>query len=215
MGMMINRRRAYGGKKEDTYIQDGLVFWLDGINKGNDPTAWTDLVGGIKFVWNNSVVVQNDHIDTTSITQSLVGDKSALFPTNSSTIEVVVSMPNNTNGIVFMGVANGNICFGMWDNTLGLTTAPIVFHAQFYIFENNKIYSFSCSKSLVSQNKTNLSIVNSSYWSNADSNLYVGGRANNQLLFKGNIYCIRIYNRQLTEADVAYNYDIDRKRFNF
>ena len=43
----LNRRRYMGGSKaydENSYIQDGLVFQLDGINKGNsaDLTTWVD-----------------------------------------------------------------------------------------------------------------------------------------------------------------------------
>lgn len=38
-----------GGEPLPEYIQDGLVFWLDGIDKGNITGKWIDLIGGIEF----------------------------------------------------------------------------------------------------------------------------------------------------------------------
>ena len=38
-----------GGGSPTEYIQDGLVFWLDGENIGNTQGYWTDLIGGNLF----------------------------------------------------------------------------------------------------------------------------------------------------------------------
>ena len=32
--------------------------------------------------------------------------------------------------------------------------------------------------------------------------------------FKGNLYCVRLYNRVLTDAEVQQNWKVDQKRFN-
>lgn len=46
----------------DAYVQDGLVFQLDGIEKGDSPTAWTDLKGGLAFTYNNCTL-NSDNVE--------------------------------------------------------------------------------------------------------------------------------------------------------
>ena len=49
------------------------------------------------------------------------------------------------------------------------------------------------------------------------SNFVIGGNplagAGAQTQFKGTIYCIRIYNRALTEEEIKQNYEIDKQRY--
>ena len=44
------------------YIKKGKVFHLDGINKGDDTAAWTDLVMGLSFPYVNGVVAEENHV---------------------------------------------------------------------------------------------------------------------------------------------------------
>jgi hypothetical protein len=56
----------------------------------------------------------------------------------------------------------------------------------------------------------------SDQWSNpSDTITYIGRRAANTVsAFSGSIYCIRLYSRQLTDAEIAANYSVDQFRFN-
>ena len=54
-------------------------------------------------------------------------------------------------------------------------------------------------------------------WGSANaSTTFIGVRASkaNNTHFAGSIYCIRLYNRQLTDAEIAANYAVDQFRFN-
>ena len=51
-----------GGPGPEDYIQDGLIFQLDGINKGNNNGYWTDLIGGIQYPLQNVYQVNSNNV---------------------------------------------------------------------------------------------------------------------------------------------------------
>ena len=50
-------------------------------------------------------------------------------------------------------------------------------------------------------------------WGNPGSVTFIGKRASDAAAFSGSIYCIRLYSRQLTDAEIAANQAIDQIRF--
>lgn len=195
------------------YIQDGLFLWLDGIDKGQDNTAWVDKVNGYTFT-NNGAVFNADHIYLNG-SSFLVCSTIPSFPlTGEGTIEVVyeneggygviIMPPSGTGGQVCFGIISG---YGlMWSagyNRPKYSDAPIK-------------GSVSISLARAIGNGVALTRNGSSYLSNGGSRpAYIGKRdygAGN--LFTGKIYCIRIYNRQLTQNEVLNNLGIDNDRFN-
>lgn len=84
------------------YVQDGLVFHLDGINKGNVQGSWVDLIDGVDFPNHGATSVEKGwHLDGTddylgyidaienAITQQYVaGSKDLAFNNRECTIEV-------------------------------------------------------------------------------------------------------------------------------
>lgn len=49
-----------GGPSVGDYIQDGLVFQLDGMDKGNVEGVWKDLIQGREFTLNNCTLNSNN-----------------------------------------------------------------------------------------------------------------------------------------------------------
>lgn len=83
----------------DAYIQDGLVFQLDGIDKGND--AWIDRKGQKEFVLHN--VVTNSNNMEFNGTNSYAECSSTLgYDSVTHTLEVVWE-GNKVTGVPFFG----------------------------------------------------------------------------------------------------------------
>lgn len=202
---MIERRRVMGNN-DGGYVKDGLIFWLDGINKGNDDTAWTDLVGGIKFPYNNNVIINNNNIRF--VGKILYSDIPRMFPWVFSTIEVVCDFINT--GVVFMPCAADNICFGFYRNTIvhrSRERSPI-----YPTYTNDKYFSISSIRGYI--NGIEIISQSSDSWNfNNNTRLQLGGRDTGTLYY-GSVYSIRIYNKLLTQDEILYNYNIDKERFN-
>lgn len=67
------RRRGAGGNNRLEYITDGLVFHMDGLNKGSNPNYWTDTVGGLQFAYVTGVTPSNNGIVFESKHEPLLG----------------------------------------------------------------------------------------------------------------------------------------------
>ena len=52
------------------------------------------------------------------------------------------------------------------------------------------------------------------YWTIYKYNVYEIGHKNDNFIYVGNIYSIRIYNRNLTDEERLHNLEIDKQRFN-
>ena len=75
----------------DAYVQDGLVFQLDGIDKGNVEGAWVDRKAGKEFTLNNCIV-NSDNIEFNGNDSEAIDNDHYTFPTvpENDTIEVVL-----------------------------------------------------------------------------------------------------------------------------
>ena len=75
----------------DAYIQDGLVFQLDGIDKGNVEGAWVDRKAGRQFTLNNCIV-NSDNIEFNGTDSEAIDNDNYTLPTvpEKYTIEVVL-----------------------------------------------------------------------------------------------------------------------------
>lgn len=210
------------------YVTDGLVLWLDGINKGNDNTKWTDLVSGIVF---NGVAVASDcfgpdYVQIGSNANTVYQNADFVGPSvDNGTIEVVYESDDiNTGQIILLSPRNENFAFAFYGGDIVWVSAvegstisrPRVSNAP--VFGSVSISANSKFINGVSANTGNNDIV----WYNAYQAYEglmtsIGRRLTNQGFrynqFKGKIYCIRIYNRQLTQAEVLANYAVDQSRF--
>ena len=221
MNPLLIRRRGMmaqggGGGSIGDYIQNGLVFHLDGIEKGVTNNAWTDRIGGIVFTSSNAEELVNSW--RTGSGKKLINSSSFVFDSRTNTIEVVMEResPNSTQSDIFssldtsciiLSVDSGYIYishrnepgFRLSSNTPGLTSiAPYCVSARQNLAVVNGV-----SKTTTG----NASIGSSTYNS-------IGSRGNGNYPFSGKIYAVRIYDRFLSESEMLHNQTVDNIRFN-
>ena len=226
--MSVLRRRFLmidtggGAPTADSYIQNGLVFQLDGIEKGSDPTQWTDRKGGIGFPY----IAATSEVKTNSVhftgSGYLTGDAliTPSFAYDSMTIEVACTYDGHATGNRVVIVCNvaPNYSFG-WNgggNNASIRCSSGVNKPMWTSgsANNMKTHSITSDHSLANINVSMTKGSNSSF-SNNSGVIELGGRSYNSTSgYVGDVYAIRIYNRQLTLAEMAFNQAIDNERFN-
>lgn len=224
-----------------TYMKEGLVLWLDGIEntrKGhneNQLTDWQDLsgndydftaVGGTAVIpesncvpFNGDCVYGNTDTDLQELLQGL----------KERTIEIVCSISDNntTAKTIFLG---GNLDssatgVGLWyrPNSKGLCVYTGSSYAH-TISDITNPHTYTAVFNTTSINTTEIYQDNviTSTTSGGDMNnvtyTTIGGRYYSENFiyyrFYGKIYSIRVYDRQLNQEEIAHNISIDKDRFN-
>lgn len=215
----------------DAYIQNGLVFQLDGIERGNVEGVWKDLIEGREFTLNNCILNSNN-VEFNGTDSYAVDNNNWYFP----------SVPSNFTYEVVMYYYKGSVLSDSRRGSSSIGT-PILY--SFYDSEKYTAISryqqaveglpknkYMCFQVRGDSNapKANLNGTRLSYRSGTDTsmsqNLYEYGHSQIGCLqidatdsgragfFKGKIYAIRIYNRTLTEQELFDNMLIDYRRFN-
>jgi len=220
------------GKKEDTYIQDGLVFWLDGIwNKSigvhdDNMLYLNDLTNNHQITWTGNVSFENNgaHFDTNvfasfysdRIINAINGDKATV----EILIKPVAKGKGNNSGYIALG--RDVRALWCWDNPqyslsgfsyrtnnfteLGhwWTTPRYSFHI---VWNNNKFVSQRQDGAIIQKSVASKQIVN--------NNLCCIGSLLNDLSTTANfvLHSIRVYDRTLTNEELSYNFELDKKRF--
>lgn len=206
-GMNLEWEKVIPIPSADAYVQDGLVFQLDGIDKGNVEGAWVDRKAGRQFTLNNCIV-NSDNIQFNGTDSEAVYNQLLDFGTT-TTLEVVFTREKFFGTIISSG------------DKIQLIALELTSGGRFF-FGNQKtgavfpdtttIHTLSIPTSgrpildQIAQPKTS-----KDFYSVSDTNTYVGGGPSNS---KGKIYSIRIYNRNLTSAEMLKNQMIDIERFN-
>ena len=211
MGTLLNRRRYMGSKKgydENSYIQDGLVFQLDGINKGTTDGTWTDLKGGLVFTNYGAVEDANGF---TFANNAYMRITSSFSPNENYTIEssfycttkgVVISSGNSTKYNLFMYLSDG-----LFLQRANKYKYDITMNANSIVSVND---SLGYINGRIAQR-----LSQSDYWESDGTNIgcsYYGSSP--RRWFSGKIYAIRVYNRKLTSEELLYNQKVDNVRFN-
>lgn len=210
-GMNLEWEKVIPIPSADAYVQDGLVFQLDGIDKGNVEGAWVDRKAGRQFTLNNCIVnsdniqfngtdskaVYNQLLDIgTTTTVEVVFTREKVFGTIISSGTKVELMALQYNSGYKESFFSGNQVIGMvFPNTTTIHTLSIPTSGRPVLDQ-------------IAQPKTFKDIYTES---DTDTNTYVGGGPSYS---KGKIYSIRIYNRNLTQAEMLKNQMIDIQRFN-
>lgn len=199
--------------QEPSYIDDGLAIWLDGKDKGSNPDAWIEKVGGYIFT-NSGATFNEDYvyfdgssflsatgvpaIASASGTIELVYEASALGTTQ------LVYMPSGTTAAMGVGFSTNNrVIFGC-------------------VKTNRSVYTTTTTKASISLNADRglsngvamTKYSSNTYWSGANTTTTYVGKRSAGAFFRGKIYCIRIYNRKLSQAEMLANLAVDNTRFN-
>lgn len=206
-----------------------LAFWLDG-KIGNYPDKWVDLVSGYEFENHGSTFIGNgrrfDGVD--DYLNCVLPD--GIYGMPAATIEVVIKVNQDVAtkwGCVFFAGYSQRPAFG-WSNrdrVLGLTTYSTCWGPDARNITTGERVVISCvangtralRNGVAINDKygyTNQFSSNSQIAKAADGITYIGGYPDKSASFvDGDIYCIRIYNDKLTEANIKHNHAIDMARF--
>lgn len=193
----------------DAYIQDGLVFQLDGIDKGND--AWIDRKGQKEFVLHN--VVTNSNNMEFNGTNSYAECSSTLgYDSATHTLEVVWE-GNKVTGVPFFG--------GPTSAELCLLPQGTPLRRLSFGTGMNFIVNQPDELKMISANADN--IIYNAGWIGTSAELEANdsynqtvasvGRYKTSNYFRGKIYAIRVYDRKLTTLEMLQNQLIDIQRF--
>ena len=216
--MSIFRRRLMMGQGKteilpaNSYVQDGLIFQLDGIEKGADDGSWVDLVGGKVFTGGATSMNKCFYFSGTYLTNN------TYLPANADYTVEVIYVQTSTN-------TQGSVIFISSDSIKRTDHICVARMGTNMLFLNNKnTYTLSDASNntpiYISANMTralyngNVLSPNSStdYWG-GDETTRVGMSVTSRYQFTGRVYSIRVYDRRLTEEEQRFNYAIDKKRF--
>ena len=228
---------------QDLYVMDGIVAWWDGewnvaegVHDSSSP-IWVDLIGGREMPttlpslsWENDALARNG-ID------GFTYDSGIDFsdPLSERTFEIVISYDSDyidTSSNYFIMRMNE---IGTWINFWNRLKLGIALYAGGGIVETPfEQPTFKGSVSLVGTSKPY--VINPSsrhyacYYANGilvnNTSSFGGGSTSSMKieLFAAarnwpspntiKVHCIRIYDKALSDAQVYYNYTIDKKRFN-
>lgn len=213
----VENKILYFGEAADGYIEDGLVFHLDGIDKGQNSGEWTDLVGGVRFT-NNDCVFRTNHVEFPSDSWGWLSTSTGLqFSAATHTIEIVFDGDlSGSNKFLFFGNASNSIIVAYVQASniflMSSTTARSTFSAR----PLSGPVCLSMNNLLGVENMADLVRGSDNYFGDLTGTAYIGRRSTSNAAqkFVGKIYSIRIYNRQLSRLEMLKNQQYDAIRFN-
>ena len=237
----FNKKRKYlMNSKSNGYIKDGLQLWLDGIdNTRNGHTfsslsVWEDLSGNtydFEFIHGSPALPSANYLDFSSLKVYRCTNASLidlLCGVKERTIEIVCEIDdsNTTAKTILMGgnSESASAGVGMWyrPSSNGMCTASASSKTQI-ISDITNPHTYTAVFDNVSLNNTkfyqdNALCSTTSGGTMANNNFVtLGGRyyQNNYLNYRfvGKIYCVRVYDRQLTQEEREHNRRIDKERF--
>jgi hypothetical protein len=202
-----------------SYVQDGLILHLDGIeNVGygkheSSPSGWKNLVGDNEMTFNAATSFDSNR----ALVRSAIGSITVNFQDQDLTIDIVATrMFNFSSTDAYYQDTTSN---GSYNNIIS-------YNRQIYYARQNFLSSFP--ESAIPQNIPSSIIVTVR---SGLVTLYVNGveilseqktaktisvtyirtsyTANNSQ----DIYSMRRYNRALTDEEIAHNYAVDKERF--
>lgn len=212
----------------NTYIQDGLVFNLDGINKGVNEGKWTDLVGGVQWTNYNAISLNNGWSFANGAYMLDNGTMSSYSFANCTVEMCIDSNTSNSTYFIFVGAgARLSGCFVQsYRSKSWFTIKPTT--------ESITRGALSVSPTISGTGKFTISITGKTngrgYWNgveksidnvaySAASTAIIGKRissttSDSEFPFTGTIHSIRIYNRILSNEEMLNNQIVDNIRFN-
>ena len=219
-------------------VTDGLVLCLDAANRKSYPTTgtvWTDLSGngnngtltnmdGTNFDSANGGSLEfngsNEFVPIGSTgfpTSNSAGTLSAWARTNTITggfVFIVSYGGSTTNAARFLGITNtsgGNpipcsFLFGGYANDITASGVPLNTW-----FNMAGVYTGTNASMYV--NGVLVSGPTAKSWNTNSGNANIGRQTNGNEYWNGNISQVSIYNRALTAAEIAQNYDALKGRY--
>lgn len=223
----------------EKYVQDGMVAWFDGEDAPNDSNQWLNRLGSdyiYEINGKNLMHKGNRYLNNTTLAMMTSSD----YLKQGYTIEVVGNVTNKTNSVATNGgwlfTMNETASWGVGvtndEGRISFVNNAEKTEEKTFINYYNKIFTGSLYLENVNNRGTTTkdsakASVNGCEWysvieTDGEGNLNFGNHAvlcyyarTNGSTYSANgvIYCIRIYNRQLTNEELAHNYELDKIRF--
>lgn len=193
------------------YVQDGLVFWLDGIDKGEGADTWVEKKNGYVFT-NHGAVFNPDHVYLDG-TAYLDNNTATTALSGSGTIEVVYEQDGSFGTIIFPAYTGSSLCGYSIESGRYILWATRTNRPRYLNSPQKASVSISLARAMA--NGVSLTQNSQTYISQASGDIAYIGRRPSGKYFTGKLYCIRVYDRQLTEEEVLANYVVDCQRFKF
>lgn len=207
-----------------SYVQGGLIAMWDGIENAGwgvhdmEATTWKDLTGnGYDLELRNSA-----HFDINSLVTAERNKVSALLDRTLSyrSIEVCGFADESRN-------SSALVCFGNYLDSGIMFACKLnaiqTYNGNYQIIFTNPVSARS-TWSGTHDGSTHVAYVNgdvavgtmsTNNWSSRAGTFGLSGSSNYSIYnFVGNYYCVRLYSRAITAAEVAANYAVDKARFN-
>ena len=208
-----NTRFGFGVYMDESYVSNGLVFQLDGIDKGSDANNWIDQIGGLKFPYGTAATKGTNYVQFGG-TGSIKATSSTAFPQTSCTIEACCDNYDSACMLLYPS-ASGNILLGKGGGgsrfAYGSQTAPI--YPRKYTKSTSPTLFISANADGMIERGVSLSTDANDYWANEiNGTIKIGGR-DTGYFYTGKMYAIRIYNRKLSPSEIIQNQRLDNNRF--
>lgn len=218
--LMLEAIPEVPGSLISDYVQSGLILHLDGKNKGSVANAWSNLAGSGAYT-NYGATFNSDHVYFDGVDDYLrsASFDATFFPTRTrGTIEVVYDNEfyHEQLAVILIARTATRLSAGV-DSGGGFYYATDTASERSYNLPITTVAkgSFSVSSARYYENGSPMSLSTDKDYLSGYQNAYSYiGRRNAGSYFKGKIYSIRIYSRQLTEAEVMQNLSVDNLRFN-
>ena len=214
----------------DSYVQDGLVFQLDGIDKGNVEGAWVDRKAGRQFTLNNCIV-NSDNIEFNGNDSEAIDNDHYTLPTvpENYTIEVVLYYgwgtiltqdKNSSSGygspmMVSLYSTSYYLTIGRKLDAVEALPENKYMCLQACAKGQTKTIQVNCNGDVLASRKGNNSIIKNDFFAYGRPSIGCVWTSSSdragQLL--GKVYSIRLYNRLLTEEERYNNMVVDYMRF--
>lgn len=195
----------------DNYIQNGLVFHLDGADA--TPSEWVDRIGGITYtLYGTSIIGDgvyfsgNDDVYGQSPQQVNV-------EYNEGTIEVVANCTGQGRYAIFAQPQTNKIAFIVYSTTK-VSFALRISHRR-YEAATQGLHTLSVSIDRMYKDAVECQVNGNDYFNSPSvTGSYLGNGGSPAYKYKGTVYQIRIYNRILTAEEVLHNQAIDINKYN-
>lgn len=223
------------GLSADSYIQDGLVAMFDGQwNSGRgvhsaSPNVWVDLIGDNDLnVMLDNVIIGDNYLQNTSYS-SCIAYKSRVIPCGTQEIVMQVDdydpaksafvIANNVNGY------RGNFHWS-YNSFSSLMTGSLGRESRSYFsypITDRGIHT--CSASGLTESPVATCIMDGALQTDtrtttgregSHSYFVLGGLDPREGIYgtKCKVFCVRLYNRNLSQTEILHNQHIDNIRFN-
>ena len=225
MSMLAQRRRRMDMVSEQGYIQDGMIFQLDAINKGSNEGYWTDLIGGVKYALQQTTETGIDYIKVPPVIDSDVNFNN---PSTFKTAEFCFSELTKGGAFFYGGTATKSLSFVV-DETPGIIIVLRYGRSRGgtqFVFDSDTCVNLSTRNAGTISGNNNLMMFRGNISTTtgiadfADRNnikTEIGGRpqlTGNYSRTACKVHALRFYNRLLTQDEMLHNQRIDNERFN-